>query len=1295
MYSLEKMQVMVSIVATLVTLILTIKNDLFKSKLGSESPIYSLNQSKTGFSFNNWLDLSIFQLVGLFVYIVIICSFYVEEMKPLIAILYFLTFILIEVFIYLLWRKGKGELALAIVAGFAIPIYWLSSYGIFYGETWTLNDALVFIIISMILAVIALTCSLYCFGLPIMKNMTTMKRFGLAIVLFIILGITMSIGRKFQGSCYNDYLEKPTERTLVIYDKWKDITNSDKRELYNYISESVIFENSYNDVTEPDTANGPVNVFLGIKGERLSPDQYKNSKIDGYFKDYYDTTVFLRKERIKTIQRTFRSLDDDEKMQFIKNRLHLIHMSDSSIAPKLFNLGYDPSYRVQTTQGIRVIEKDQIISSESTIDDEIFDEFYKSKPGLNPSTRSTYKPPLMANDDDEGLQIPSKYAMYEPNYFKYYKPHQINQELTKISKEFPDELRAQFLLPYELELKIAYKEYLNYAKEILYIKVSRDKYEPIFNGIDSLDLKKYNILTRIVCSDSSYLTVRQVDSIENEYRDEFQKTIQNVTNTQYEQLKEIYRERQNNNSFEPDSNSKLLTLLLKDTTSNKYIDNLLHKYTLSEMKVLMSKSIIDLCIQIHTVDYKERNIQKILQNPILFIAKKRKEVFLNSNSTFNNIDSLSILTYDERKNISNLMSQNLFINEGPYNTNFFQLILYDSTLEGAIISFVVGCIYAMPFTVFILFIVYNLVRLLSRRKATIGVVLDELNANQRQFVNRYSSTSDLLGRDETILNLKALTGRGWSALAIVGRRGIGKTRILHQLLKDTEKSFSDDKVSPQKSASIRAWVSTPTDFSEIEFIRNVLVQVTDCVEAKIADSVNAPHIEVRKLQSEYSQKGILFFVGALMSVGLAANSFLSGRNDNALIIPLVIVVLGVLVSLSMLFIHMSTIQPVDLSRWFEGNRDVNKYTTLLYRETAKIQEEFIKRSNQKGLSKLYYNWKFIAAFSIAVLSTLFFRENRVDSTFLLITTVIFLILTLILTINTVIKHFSNLKPDSNLTLMELVSRYRDYLSKIVSYVKLNALGENVSDYEVVICIDELDKITEHKKLLNLLTKIKVIFEIQGVYYFLSVSEDAYASMYLGAAVGKNEIDSAIDHIIQIPPLKFQHAMAVVDGYVKNAIPEKDRIKYNDPRVKAAIALLSFGVPRDINRIVDQYHSDKMSNDFTKVINLHKFRLLSIAYNERIISYEEMEKWKKENALRTKTDPFNIDTILQMQDHKKSIHILYLYIDDLIEYFVQHHWKEEFTDLNNELMSIGYDLSFEKIETTIERIKNFTGKLKIQ
>jgi hypothetical protein len=147
--------------------------------------------------------------------------------------------------------------------------------------------------------------------------------------------------------------------------------------------------------------------------------------------------------------------------------------------------------------------------------------------------------------------------------------------------------------------------------------------------------------------------------------------------------------------------------------------------------------------------------------------------------------------------------------------------------------------------------------------------------------------------------------------------------------------------------------------------------------------------------------------------------------------------------------------------------------------------------------------------------------------------------------------------------MALIAEYRLFAAEAVERLKRGALDTSHALPKVLVCIDELDKIVALDEIRMFIRRVKAIFEVPGVYYYISLSEDTLAALYLGLADGKNEIDSSLDHIVRVPPLSRRECRGVVDRYLERR-EGKLRSEIID-----AVVLVSFGVPRDAIRRCDE------------------------------------------------------------------------------------------------------------------------------
>ncbi|HEY1705870.1 MAG TPA: P-loop NTPase fold protein [Trebonia sp.] len=136
------------------------------------------------------------------------------------------------------------------------------------------------------------------------------------------------------------------------------------------------------------------------------------------------------------------------------------------------------------------------------------------------------------------------------------------------------------------------------------------------------------------------------------------------------------------------------------------------------------------------------------------------------------------------------------------------------------------------------------------------------------------------------------------------------------------------------------------------------------------------------------------------------------------------------------------------------------------------------------------------------------------------------------------------------TMASLVFDFRRLAEAIVA-----ATGKRL-----VIGIDELDKLRREEAARKLLRDIKGIFEVPGVFFLVSVSQEAATALQLGSLQGngRNEFNSSFYTVIEMPPLD--------PGNVIDIAAIRDRpIR---PALARLLCLLSIGNARELIRLAD-------------------------------------------------------------------------------------------------------------------------------
>ena len=201
----------------------------------------------------------------------------------------------------------------------------------------------------------------------------------------------------------------------------------------------------------------------------------------------------------------------------------------------------------------------------------------------------------------------------------------------------------------------------------------------------------------------------------------------------------------------------------------------------------------------------------------------------------------------------------------------------------------------------------------------------------------------------------------------------------------------------------------------------------------------------------------------------------------------------------------------------------------------------------------------------------------------------------------------------------------------------------------------------------------MIFEIPGVYYYLSLSEDAFNTLHLGSAMGKNEIDSTLDHIVRIPPVTGQVGTDIAEDYCKQSLPE---------RVYRMISTVSYGIPRDIIRLCDRVlaEDDFKSIKPKKISDDQRKWHAKLAYEEHLLSKNDYLKFGPNKDVHNA-----INSILQFfkneeRDRSSDRVVLSLLLLSFISVAVLELNEETWITLSEKLSAIGYEIPNGNTET---------------
>lgn len=540
----------------------------------------------------------------------------------------------------------------------------------------------------------------------------------------------------------------------------------------------------------------------------------------------------------------------------------------------------------------------------------------------------------------------------------------------------------------------------------------------------------------------------------------------------------------------------------------------------------------------------------------------------------------------------------------------------------------------------------------------------------------FGTPVDLLGREDILRNLRNLAEKGWSTIGVVGRRGIGKSRLLYGL--------AQSKDGEADKPSIKVWVSSPSKFQEDEFVCSMFERLALSTEAAIANNLGVRPISIRRLENRIAQVGAWAYAGAVLVLTLIIYNMVTRLSRVDIVITWIPIIALILVSMGLFINYVLKLQPVDLTLWLQRDRTNNPHTVMLYREVIEALHRLRYRSHSISitsgsgirLSKLVW---LILLGVIGIFSSYVVVSNILSGPPLSGSFIQFAILALTSLVGLVFlsRQWSrNLEGGSAFgqSLMSLIADYRNFACTVVYRLKQGALTSiPAHKFFVMICIDELDKIVDFDDIRTFVRRIKAIFEVPGVYYYVSLAEDTLTALYLGPAEGKNEIDSSFDHIVRIPPISCAIGEEIAKRYLESH-------GYPNPakRLARTISTLSFGIPRDILRRCDEFMARTDSSSLTPQQIVSEVR-----QTQGMMGYELQYLSKKEINSLAECSPTSAQNILELlnsttPNHPASRLLLSLWLIFLIELAVSIEEEAVWENISNELCNTGYKLPVDNL-----------------
>jgi Cdc6-like AAA superfamily ATPase len=155
-------------------------------------------------------------------------------------------------------------------------------------------------------------------------------------------------------------------------------------------------------------------------------------------------------------------------------------------------------------------------------------------------------------------------------------------------------------------------------------------------------------------------------------------------------------------------------------------------------------------------------------------------------------------------------------------------------------------------------------------------------------------------------------------------------------------------------------------------------------------------------------------------------------------------------------------------------------------------------------------------------------------------------------------------------------RVADLTSFLRRHLTLARSMDDQSDVRrIAIAVDELDKISDSKEILETVNSLKDLFRIPDVHFLVSVSNDAMTRFALRGVVSRDAFDSSFDAVIELHRLTAEEAHEILSG---RAI--------GFPRSLSAIShAWSGGLPRDLIRVARRCVELRRNTETTSIDRL--------------------------------------------------------------------------------------------------------------
>jgi hypothetical protein len=982
-------------------------------------------------------------------------------------------------------------------------------------------------------------------------------------------------------------------------------------------------------------------------------------------------------ERTDLLAQYFDASDVNSKQKYLNERLNWIHPAglDQQSQATIYLPGTTAEERFNTTSQFRVFT---VLYDQPNLRQKILKEFEYPE-----EMRQFFR----ERDDKldtrirllEGLQTPLESRLYKPTLYPKTEANINNTQL-----------QTQMSLPKGEEAYVAYREYKSLAslliKQNFKGKVEAGKIDELSSMFSELDdstqdaFLNYVINNKTIASDKVYQMLLVFEPLSSDFNVLAASQDPFVTET----LASMF----GGTRFEKNEIQVLYDKIY--SVPSKEAKDVFLKLIKSEspdlpVKRIFQPKVFALIKQIDQYLGSDKNdFFNAVADPVWLVIHNiaetesgRSNVSDSTKNLQNNLQAFRALQNDDQAGLLQQLAITFYQPGGPYSLDPVRLLIAQAQSWNDSAALVCAAFISLPLLLLCVLLGGFLSGKLVARDRMRELIREETSSFPADSTT-LGTPVELVGREETIRTLRSLAERGWSTIGVVGRRGVGKSRLLFSLFKEPFSNVA--------TPTIRVWVSSPSKFQEEDFIYSMFERLALSTEGTIANYLNAKPLSVRRMESKAAHVATWCYAAALVILGFLVLQMFDRLTRADIIVTWLPILVIVCASLWTMIDYLSKRQPVNLSPWLQRDRTHNPHTVMLYKEVYDVLRSLKARQNTsisrfpnakaalRMVALVVLGLVFIASTSFTLLS--FRRWAGLEE-------MLFAALIIVLSVwGWVYVYQQDSATEQPLaghgqSLMSLIADYRSFATTIVYRLSQGALGhKRERKFSVLICVDELDKVVDFEEIRAFVRRIKAIFEVPGVYYYVSLAEDTLTSLYLGPAAGKNEIDSAFDHIIRIPQLPAGIGESIAAKYLASHGMTNQRA-----RLPRAISTLSFGVARDIIRRCDELiaREDRDLVDAADLADALKRMHIRMGYELHQLTKSQVTRLVNVRSVTAAVAAQTIISNDKLATDSDERLVLLVWLISLIEVASGLSDQEAWLQLTDEQCAIGYRLSIDSVD----------------